>query len=84
MFAFGTKNWKRNSKQYELVIALNQLKTVPAIMKNIMKRGEGFWGACGVTRARELGDHARESAVTDRHRRHNEHMFVLLVLHAEG
>lgn len=63
-FAFGTKNWKRNSKQYELVIALNQLKTVPAIMKNTMKRGKGFWGACGVTRARELGDHARESAVT--------------------
>lgn len=53
-------------------------------MKNIMKRGEGFWGACGVTRAREFGDHARESAVTDRHRRHNEHVFVLLVLHAEG
>lgn len=63
-FAFGTKNWKRNSKQYELVIARNQLKTVPTIMKNTMKRGKGFWGACGVTRARELGDHARESAVT--------------------
>ena len=83
-FAFGTKNLKRNSKQYELVIALNQLKTVPAIMKNTMKRGESFWGACGVTRARELGDHARESAVTDRHRRHNEHLFVFTRLACRG